>query len=302
MNGLPLQDTGVPAARKITLGRSPQSVNVDFFWAIISAHIFANVREQMDCARCLRTHGPGCAASYTDEEGEPLCVFCLDQVVCPIARRIAAIPRAKRSRWIVNQRIGDQIKERKKNLAKEERMMTTTTATVTDTKSSARAPETSTVPRICSEPGCKATLRPANSTGKCQLHRSHSKANGAAQLTVVPRRSRAAAATSMQIRVCKVPGCGRELVWNNKTGNCKDHQETHGQAHFKTNGHGNGTAVDRANGLSPVAPGEPSRAPAANGNGHESAVEARVNLVLAGIPLEDKVALITGWLRGRECA
>jgi hypothetical protein len=254
----------------------------------------------MECARCLRTHGPGCAASYTDEQGEPICVFCLDQVVCPIARRIAAVPRAKRSRWIVTQiRKG-------KDLAKEERM--TTTSLPTPGAAPKSIVETSPAPRICSGPGCKMILRPANRTGKCQKHRSHSKTNGAAQLKIVPQneKSRSSAllaspaAAATQTRVCKVPGCGRQLVWNNATGLCKDHHKPHSRPHFKANGHGNGAAVDRANGLSPVAPGEPSIAPAANG--HESAVEMRVNLVLASIPLEDKLALISGWLRGRECA
>jgi hypothetical protein len=37
---------------------------------------------------------------------------------------------------------------------------------------------TSPAPRTCSTPGCERILRPGNITGKCQLHRSHTKSNG----------------------------------------------------------------------------------------------------------------------------
>jgi hypothetical protein len=87
-------------------------------------------------------------------------------------------------------------------------------------------------------------------------------------------------------RTCKAPGCNRKLVFNNKSGFCQKH--TPARAHSKANGHcGSSAALSKANG---------------NGTSpqQQSAVEERVNLVLSGIPLEEKMRMLTGWLAGKS--
>jgi hypothetical protein len=118
----------------------------------------------MDCERCVTIHGPnqGCTASTTDAEGKAVCIFCADGSPCPVQYRILRGMRQSPVRTLTA--LVKQISENQ-----EDRMTTTTTAKA----------ETLPAPlRSCSEPGCKATLAPNNTSGKCQEHRSHSKSNG----------------------------------------------------------------------------------------------------------------------------
>jgi hypothetical protein len=117
-----------------------------------------------------------------------------------------------------------------------------------------------------------------------------------------------AATLPAAVRTCKV--CGAHLVHNNITGVCKDHRApaktkaktngagdehrggadskaqgsngSNGAVVTKANGHGNGAVVAKAHG---------------NGKAHELALEERVNLLISAIPLEEKVRMISSWLR-----
>jgi len=164
---------------------------------------------------------------------------------------------------------------------------------------------TETSPRHCKVSDCKRTLVHNNKTGFCTEHRVSVKARAAAaRIRIVKQKapeaqndetkqtsrpaaslSLAATATVDRTRICEVPGCGRRLVWNAAGKRCNEHRPDR-RALTKANGHANGAAV---------------AAPAASAaHGHASVVERRVNLILAGIPLEDKLALINGWLAGND--
>lgn len=133
----------------------------------------------MDCDRCLKVHGPGCAASFT-RAGQALCVFCADGIVCPTQRKIAAMPLAERTQFFL-----DHMLMEIKRSQQEAPMMTTANGSITAAAPTAAKPETETAPasRACAHPGCKARLSVNNTSGKCQKHRSHTakpKTNGAA--------------------------------------------------------------------------------------------------------------------------
>jgi hypothetical protein len=126
------------------------------------------------------------------EDGVALCVFCCDGLICPVQRRIIAMPRSDRSQWILEQL-------RKKS--QEEPMTTANASTIP----AARAPELPA--RSCSEPGCKAKLAPNNQSGKCREHRSHSKSNGAgAGATAKPAAGNGHAVTSKTNGLDRHPG------------------------------------------------------------------------------------------------
>src|SRR5579864_7292624 len=48
------------------------------------------------CEVCFPVHGGGCAASYRDEKGRAICVFCADGIPCPTQLKILKETRASR--------------------------------------------------------------------------------------------------------------------------------------------------------------------------------------------------------------
>lgn len=78
--------------------------------------------------------------------------------------------------------------------------------------------------------------------------------------------------------VCKQEGCKKKLSYNNSSGYCRAHG---GRDRVKRNGAAPTAAKSpRANGAQPVA-------------------AHRVELLLAAIPLEDKLRLCSAWLAGK---
>ena len=85
-------------------------------------------------------------------------------------------------------------------------------------------------------------------------------------------------ATPARTRICKAAGCEATLVYNNKSGFCQRHAPR--RVHSKANGRG--PALDAVS----------------KENGH--GVGERLNMILAGIPPEDKMRMIQDWLRGKN--
>jgi hypothetical protein len=88
--------------------------------------------------------------------------------------------------------------------------------------------------------------------------------------------------TAVTARSCKISGCKGKLASNNTTGYCHEHRGR-GPHSKKTTGNGASVAVapKHAYGVQPVA-------------------AERVNLLLAAIPLEDKLAFCSAWLAGKS--
>ena len=117
------------------------------------------------------------------------------------------------------------------------------------------------------------------------------------------------ATSPAQKRMCRVGGCVAVLSYNNNSGLCHEHRGRAPRAHSKTNGHAATIHFPAGRGEPPHRNDEAVRKANAHGNGpgktnahennHALAIEERVNRVLAGIPLADKVTMISGWLAGK---
>jgi hypothetical protein len=99
------------------------------------------------------------------------------------------------------------------------------------------------------------------------------------------------------MKTCPVEGCGATLAPNNRAGFCQKHLSLAGPRP-PSNGHAensNGAAVaEKANGGgAPVVPIDAARASAA-----QQAAD-RVNMLLAAIPLDDKLRICSAWLAGK---
>ena len=114
------------------------------------------------CSRCIGIHGEGCPASYRDDAGRELCVFCYDDVVCPIQKRILAKAAAAGAPEIPTKPVvGAPTAENTRALAAvllRRRQILGSTSTTKETT------------MTCSEPGCSKDLAHNNKTGRCQLH------------------------------------------------------------------------------------------------------------------------------------
>ena len=113
----------------------------------------------------MTIHGPGlgCSASTSDADRKAVCIFCADGVPCPIQKRIIALPRADRSKWLI-----EQLKQRTKS--REDRMNGTEKAKSPVPASPATASPTATK-RTCEVAGCEGKLAYNNTTGFCHEHR-----------------------------------------------------------------------------------------------------------------------------------
>jgi len=110
--------------------------------------------------------------------------------------------------------------------------------------------------------------------------------------------------TSPGPRTCKAPDCKRTLVHNNRTGFCTDHGSLAKRRGHATNDRGGPTLVTKPNSKANGA--VISKANDHNGNGvdktnahensHALAIDERVNLVLSGLPLDEKLRMISLWL------
>jgi hypothetical protein len=120
---------------------------------------------QLDCVRCTAA-GHRCPSTHTDEQGKPVCVFCLDGEPCPIAKR-KALP-------IVQNLAPPPTPKRKPGRPpapprKEKSKMTTKVVTVNDV----RPPRTCTAPKRVKDPHsppCDRPIRPSNKSGFCSNH------------------------------------------------------------------------------------------------------------------------------------
>jgi hypothetical protein len=104
-----------------------------------------------ECARC-RDLGHSCPGTF-EEDGRPICVFCLDLTECPVQRKQRAAkkntppdetpPAAGESEKAANEP-HDEVKSMQN--------------TESDT------------PKICAKPGCTIQLSAANTSGRCRGH------------------------------------------------------------------------------------------------------------------------------------
>ena len=92
--------------------------------------------------------------------------------------------------------------------------------------------------------------------------------------------------TAVTARSCKISGCKGKLAPNNTTGYCHEHRGRSPHSK-KTTVSGASVAVATVH--------RPTHA-----HGMQPAVAERVNLLLAAIPLEDKVAFCSAWLAGKS--
>ena len=109
-----------------------------------------------ECARC-RDLGHSCPGTF-EEDGRPICVFCLDLILCPVQRKQRAA---------------------KKNTPPDETPPAAGDANSTDraseVKSEEKMPElressTETTPKMCRRPGCDRKLGSGNTIGLCARH------------------------------------------------------------------------------------------------------------------------------------
>ena len=137
----------------------------------------------LQCKRCLDLHGPGCAATHQTDAGDPTCVFCLDDLPCPIQR--------KRQRSAMDQK-AETTETPAANTAANLAGSATSIAFVHRGRSSSseqsesgvttmKTPETDAniAPKICKRPGCENELSAANTCGLCRAHvRYRDRGNG----------------------------------------------------------------------------------------------------------------------------
>jgi hypothetical protein len=109
-----------------------------------------------ECARC-RDLGHSCPGTF-EEDGQKICVFCLDLTECPVQRKQRAA---------------------KKNTPPDETPPAAGDANSTDraseVKSEEKMPEprensTETAPKMCRRPGCDRKLGSGNTIGLCARH------------------------------------------------------------------------------------------------------------------------------------
>jgi hypothetical protein len=114
---------------------------------------------QLDCVTCTAA-GHRCESTHTDLDGKPVCVFCLDEVPCPIAKR-KALP------------VVQNLAPAPAPAPKRKPAMTTKAQTgkLTNSASSGirRCPAPSKL-KDPDSPPCAAVLRPTNRSGFCHLH------------------------------------------------------------------------------------------------------------------------------------
>jgi hypothetical protein len=92
--------------------------------------------------------------------------------------------------------------------------------------------------------------------------------------------------TAVTARSCKISGCKGKLAPNNTTGYCHEHRGR--------GSHSKKATVSRASVVAKTVQ-RPTHA-----HGVDPAVAERVNLLLAAIPLEDKLAFCSAWLAGKS--
>jgi hypothetical protein len=256
----------------------------------------------MDCARCLKAHGPGCPAAVT-VDGEAVCVFCLDGLACPVAMRILKQIRSplhdpRKFAVAHSKEVTAAAAARKKSLSQEDQnVMATVTAptptSATPTSATSTAALSSAAAGICKVQGCKNQLGLNNMSGLCRDHRPHTKVNGNGN------------GASSTARTCDVQGCKSTLGSNNLSGTCPAHRRLQAARAVKAE---QPAALVKPNGHDP-AHGN------GNGNGAEdrlkalgaSRIEQRVQLLLGAVPLdavievipiEDKHKMVSAWLAG----
>jgi hypothetical protein len=104
-------------------------------------------------------------------------------------------------------------------------------------------------------------------------------------------------ATSPAKRMCKVAGCAGELSYNNHTGYCHEHRGRARRAKSKANGHAATIHFPAGRGELAHGNGATASKPDRDRDGNSRKLEERVNLVLSGLPLDEKVRMISLWLR-----
>jgi hypothetical protein len=118
--------------------------------------------EPLWCQRCLVSHGPGCRGTHRNDAGQPSCVFCLDRVPCPVARKAPRVPINSGSTKTLNKEAGMETRVQNEKSA---------TALKTPVAADADVSTDSEHKRLCAAPkGCSRELRASNRSGYCGKH------------------------------------------------------------------------------------------------------------------------------------
>jgi hypothetical protein len=286
------------------------------------------------CEVCLKIHGDGCPASYRDDTGKKVCVWCQDRALCPVQKRILA--KAAAADGVAAPAITRRIfiEPATEEDARASRIELTTSF-LRQSRARARPTVTESLPLPEKVAGVEGTAT-ANSDGgagekECgkitppiaAIETSVSIAAAVARRNVLYQpppgwRPRPVAAspraritgtetieveeeeaemekTATTVRICSVEGCTNKLANNNRSGKC---QARHG--------YGN-----QARPAPPPAHSQPTNGHAGNGhaggnghahphvNGHDLALEERVSMVMEKIPLSERLSFISRWLSGQ---
>jgi hypothetical protein len=103
----------------------------------------------------------------------------------------------------------------------------------------------------------------------------------------------AAVPTTATKKICRTPGCGRQLYRDNQSGFCSSHVPRMKKPTSQAAGNGaNGHASK------PGKNGKPSSGPVPQKIDRDQLVEERINAVILAWPAEDKMRILDAWLAG----
>jgi hypothetical protein len=221
----------------------------------------------LDCKRCLELNHR-CRATHETEDGEPICVFCLDGIDCPIQQRqqrSATGPSPEMKASMTANLSGSAA-----SISFVNRVRPSSSEHSKSGVTTMKTPETDTniAPKICAKPGCTTELGPKNRSGKCADH-FHWKAPG--ERASIAGNGHAIAASTDDTKA------------GNGTGNG-----------------GNGHALEATQDA-------PAPQNGSNGAAKSAAIvpdlavlflEERLDRLLLNLPATDKSRIVESWLRG----
>jgi len=132
----------------------------------------------LQCKRCLDLHGDGCAATHETDAGDPSCVFCLDDVPCPVQRkrlRCATDQKAPTTETPAANTAASLTGSTPSIAFVNRERIRSSDSDTTEQESGVKmqnTPETDAIiaPKICKRPGCETQLGPKNRIGLCPRH------------------------------------------------------------------------------------------------------------------------------------
>lgn len=234
-----------------------------------------------ECVTCVSLHGPpGCPASSITADGDPICIFCIDQLLCPVQKRMLAnarsplhsprrfaiahllqgekIPRAQaecEASAPAKPKTDDPAPTHSNGNAKHDGRRIGHHGSVV----SARMLELRAARAAAAKPGSRnATSEPAHGNGAARslgaaaagsspISKQNAHVANDSQeeknmaITTTPAPT-SATSTAPAARVCKIAGCKGQLGSQNQSGLCRKHRSHTAAAASpaRSNGHANG--------------------------------------------------------------